>query len=84
MINKLCEQLKVFFTGVECSVMKNIPIEFNLPFLIKKKIVKTRIRPETNRLQINTTDLFDYIIRNKYQPAPNTALFILTDCDLYP
>ena len=48
------------------------------------KLVKSRVRVETNRKQFLTSDIFDTIIRNRLQPAGDEALFILTDTDLYP
>jgi len=52
--------------------------------LEQNNVVRTRVRADTSRKQINTGDIFDFILKNRYQPNSNTALFILTDADLYP
>lgn len=50
----------------------------------KQRIVETRLRSDTGRKQILTSDVFDTIIRKRYTPLGDEALFILTDTDLYP
>jgi hypothetical protein len=76
--------IQIFFPGVSCSLVKDAPPNFNLKYLESNSLVRTRVRVETNRKQINTADIFDFIIRNRYQPNSSTALFVLTDADLYP
>ena len=80
----LMDHIETFFPGVSCSLVLDKPANFNLEYLESNNLVRTRVRTETNRKQINTGDIFDFIIRNRYQPSSNTALFILTDADLYP
>lgn len=38
---------------------------------------------QLDQRRINTSDLFDYIIKKRLQPGSDTALFIFTSLDLY-
>lgn len=74
----------MFFPGVQCYVDENPPMDLSIKFLTKNGLLRTRVRSDTGREQINTTDIFDYIIKKKYQPISNQGMFIITDVDLYP
>ncbi len=63
---------------------ENPPLDLNIKFMTKNGLLRSRVRSDTGREQINTTDIFDFIIKKKYQPNSNQAMFIITDVDLYP
>ena len=50
----------------------------------RSEIVQTRIRKDTKRKQFHAGNIFDTIIREKFQPASDECLFFLTDADLFP
>ena len=47
-------------------------------------MIKTRVRSDTGRKQYEASDIFDILLKKRYTPASDEALFILTDADLYP
>ena len=47
-------------------------------------MIETRVRSDTNRVQINTETLFNVIMQAHLTPKSDECLFILTDSDLYP
>ena len=74
----------MFFPGVSAERYTDPPVELNFQYLKTNKLIKTRVRKDTGREQLNTENLFNVIMRNKLQPKSNECLFILTDSDLYP
>ncbi len=60
------DHIQVFFPGVKCNLVEKTPQNLNLEYLEANNLVRTRIRTDTNRKQINTSDIFDFIIRNRY------------------
>lgn len=77
----MVKHFEVFFPGVKCQI-EETPDHFQINSLMENA-VRTRVREDTNRLQLCTSDLFDYIRENKMTPPCDTALFILTDVDLF-
>ena len=84
LVDQLITHIEVFFPGLTCTRYQNPPVELNFTYLKVNKLIKTRVRLDTNRQQFSTENLFNVIMRNQLTPKSDECLFILTDSDLYP
>ena len=77
-------KLKASKTGNrEQDLAEMCNIEQSLTVLEKRKIVQTRVRPDTRVKQFHAGQIFDYLKKN-IKLAPNQCLLVLTNADLYP
>ena len=58
LVQELKNHVQIFFPGVICEDYKNPPVELNLQYLQVNKLIRTRVRKDTGRMQICTKDLF--------------------------
>ena len=49
LVDQLIHHIQVFFPGLECSRYEKPPVELNFQYLKVNKLIKTRVRLDTQR-----------------------------------
>ena len=96
LVNNMESVFKIFFRGMNTLKVKKANsgnreedmaemcnVEPSLTVLEQKKIVQTRVRPDTRVKQFHAGQIFDYLKKN-IKLGHNQCLLVLTNADLYP